>query len=170
MKRLFKVALTAGFLFMATSFANAQTKIGHINFNQLVDLMPEAKTVNTQITAYNKSFADQLQTMYTELQTKGQTYEKGRAAMTDAVRTAKEAELQDMQKRMQDFQNTAQQQVEAKKNELGKPIIDKARAAIATVAKEKGYAYVLDSSQVDLIVSPAGDDLLDAVKVKLALK
>jgi outer membrane protein len=90
--------------------------------------------------------------------------------MTDAVRTAKESELADLQKRFQDYQNTAQQQVEAKRNELGKPIIEKVRAAAAQVAKEKGYTYVINSSQTDLIVSPPGDDLMAGVKAKLGLK
>jgi outer membrane protein len=90
--------------------------------------------------------------------------------MTDAIRTAKESELNDLQKRFTDYQNTAQQQVQAKQAELGKPIIEKVRAAVAQVAKEKGYTYVINSSQTDLVVSPPGDDLAAEVKGKLGLK
>ncbi|XHR93038.1 OmpH family outer membrane protein [Mucilaginibacter sp. UC70_90] len=90
MKKLFKVALVAVGLLFAGSFANAQTKIGHINFNQLIDLMPETKTVTASIQAYQKTFIDQLTTMNNEYQTKGQDYQSKRASMTDAVRTAKE--------------------------------------------------------------------------------
>jgi outer membrane protein len=170
MKRLFKVALVAGCMLLASNFAQAQTKIGHINFNQLFEAMPETKTISTQLNTYKKQFMDQLQVMYTEYQTKGAAYEKARAAMTDATRTASETELTDINKRIQDYQTNSQQQVEAKSNELSKPVVDKATAAINAVAKEKGYAYVLDSSQTNLIVSPAGDDLLAAVKLKLGLK
>jgi outer membrane protein len=170
MKKLFKVALVAVGMIFAGNFANAQTKIGHINFNQLIDLMPEAKTVQTQMQAYQKTFMDQLTTMNNEYTTKGQEFQKTQDKMTDAVRSAKGAELQDMQKRMNDFQTNAQQQVTAKSNELGKPLIDKATAAVNAVAKEKGYAYVLDSSQITLLVSPDADDLLAAVKLKLGLK
>ena len=66
--------------------------------------------------------------------------------------------------------NTAQQQVSAKTNELSKPLIDRARGIIAQVAKEKGFTYVIDTYQTDLIVSPAEDDLMPAVKAKLGLK
>jgi outer membrane protein len=90
--------------------------------------------------------------------------------MTDAVRTAKQSELQDIQKRMQDYQNDAQQKVDAKKNELSKPLIDKTRAAVNEVAKEKGFDYVLDSSSTTLIVSPAANNMMDAVKAKLGIK
>lgn len=170
MKKLFKVALVAAGMLFAGNFAQAQTKIAHINFEQLVGLMPETKTLSTQIDLYKKTFVDQLTAMNTELQTKLADYQKLKATMTDAVRVQKEGELQDLQKRFQDYQNTAQQQVEAKGNELTKPLVDKARAAIAAVAKEKGYTYVLNSSQTDLIVSPDGDDLMAPVKLKLGLK
>jgi len=170
MKNLFKVALVAAGMLFASSFAQAQSKIGHINFEQVISLMPEAKTLSSQLDIYKKTFMDQLTTMNTELQTKSKEYQDKRASMTEAVRLAKENELQDLGKRFQDYQTTAQQSVESKGNELTKPLIDKARGAIAAVAKEKGYGYVLNSSQTDLIVSPDADDLLAAVKLKLGLK
>jgi len=170
MKKLFKVALVAVLFLSVGNFAKAQTKIGYINFDALIGQMPEAKTVKSQLDIYSKQFTDELAAMQTELQTKGQEFQKTQATMTDAVRASKQTELQDIQKRMNDYQNNAQQQVDAKKQELGKPIIDKVSAAVQAVAKEKGYAYVLDSSQVSMIVSPAGDDLMAAVKLKLGLK
>ncbi|HVW13999.1 MAG TPA: OmpH family outer membrane protein [Mucilaginibacter sp.] len=170
MKKLFKVALVAVFVAFAGSFAKAQVKIGYISFNALVDQMPETKKVKSDLEAYQKQFMDQLTAMNTEYTSKGQAYQAQQSTMTDAIRIEKEKELTDMQKRMQDYSNTAQQQVNQKTAELSKPLFDKAKAAIAQVAKEKGYTYVIDSSQTDLIVSPPGDDLMDAVKAKLGLK
>lgn len=170
MKKLLKVALVAVCMVFAGNIAKAQVKVGYIAFDQLVDQMPETKTIRTQMEAYQKQFIDQLTTMNNELQQKGQAYQAQRATMTDAVRTVKESELNDLQKRMNDYQNNAQQQVTAKTNELSKPLFDKVRAAIAQVAKEKGYTYVLNSTQTDLIVSPPGDDLMNDVKAKLGIK
>jgi outer membrane protein len=170
MKKLLKVALIAVCIVFAGNLAKAQGKIGYVAVDQIVDQMPETKAAITTITAYNKQFIDQLTTMNNELQSKGQAYQAQRATMTDAIRTAKESELNDLQKRFQDYQNTAQQQVQAKQAELGKPIIEKVRAAVAQVAKEKGYAYVINASQTDLVVSPPGDDLAAEVKAKLGLK
>ncbi len=170
MKKLFKVALVAVCMLSIGNFAKAQTKIGYINFQALLAQMPEAKTVKSQIDIYQKQFIDQLTVMNNELQAKGQDFQKNSTTMTDAVRSAKQSELQDIQKRMQDYQNDASQKVDAKSNELSKPLIDKARAAVTEVAKEKGYTYVLDSSQTTLIVSPDSDDMMTAVKLKLGLK
>ena len=170
MKKLLKVALVAVCIVFAGNLAKAQSKIGYVAVDQIVDQMPETKAAITTITAYQKQFVDELTKMNNALQSAGQAYQAQRATMTDAVRTAKESELNDMQKRMNDYQNTAQQQVQAKQAEIGKPIIEKVRAAVAQVAKEKGYAYVINSSQTDLVVSPAGDDLSTEVKAKLGLK
>ena len=170
MKKLFKVALVALCFLAVGNFAKAQTKIGYVNFEAVLQQMPEFKTVQTTLDTYQKQFIDQINAMQTELQSKGQEYQKTQATMTDAIRTTKQAELQDIQTRIQNLNQSAQQQVEAKSNELVKPLSDKARTAIEAVAKEKGYTYVINSNQTQLIVSPPGDDLMAAVKLKLGLK
>lgn len=170
MKKLLKVALVAVCFLSVGNFAKAQTKIGYINFDGLIGQMPEAKTVKSQLDIYSKQFTDQLAVMQTELQNKGQEFQKTQATMTDAVRSAKQAELQDIQKRMQDYNTNAQQKFEEKSNELVKPLTDKAHVAVEAVAKEKGYTYVINSAQTQFIVAPVGDDLMDAAKAKLGIK
>jgi outer membrane protein len=152
------------------NFAKAQSKIGYVNFDDIVRALPEFKTVQSQIEIYQKQFVDQLTAMNTEYTAKGQAYQKSLATMTDAAKTAAQAELADIQKRMQDLQTSAQQQVDAKTNELFKPLSDKAKAAVSDVAKEKGYNYVFNSAQTAFIISPEGDDLTVSVKTKLGLK
>jgi len=169
MKKLVKVALVAGCLLLAGNLVKAQSKIGYCNFNALVQQAPEFKAVQTQIDAYQKTFLDRLQAMQSELQTKAEAYDKSKATMTDATRTATESELQDLNKRIQDYNNTASQSVQQKYGDLLKPLTDKLRAAVSQVAKEKGYTYVLDTSNTDLLVAPEGDDLLAAVKAKVGI-
>ncbi len=155
---------------MTGNLAIAQAKVGYVNFTELVKALPEAAQIKGKVDAYSNQYMDQLKAMYSEYQAKGQEFQKQQASMTDAIRTAKQEELVNLQKRMNDYQNEAQQKVAARTDELSKPLLEKVRAAIALVAKEKGYTYVLDSSQTDLIVSPAGDDLAADVKAKLGIK
>ena len=170
MKNLLKVALVAVSMLFVGNFANAQAKIGYINFQALLGQLPEAKTVKSQLDIYSKQFTDQLAAMQNELQAKGQEYQKNSATYTDAIRLTKQTELQDLQKRLQDYNTTAQQKFEEKSNELIKPLSDKEKAAVSAVAKEKGYTYVFDSGQTVFIVAPDADDLTEAVKAKLGLK
>jgi outer membrane protein len=169
MKKLFKVALVALCVVLAGNFAKAQTKVGYISVNMLMDQLPEMKTLQKQMADYQKTFSDQLNTMQTEYQTKGQAYQGKQATMTDAQRTAAQTELQDLQQRIVAYHDNAQKQIETKSGELLKPVQDKVLTAIKAVAQEKGYGYVLDSSQTELIVAPPADDLMAAVKVKLGL-
>lgn len=170
MKKLLKVALVAVSMMFVGNLANAQAKIGHIAFDELVGQMPEAKTVQTTMTAFQKDWEDQYQNLGAELNKKGKEYQDQLKTMSDAVKASKEAELQDMQNRLTQLQEKARQAITAKQEELTKPLIEKVRTAVANVAKEKGYTYVLNSSQTDLIVAPEGDNLLAAVKLKLGIK
>ena len=170
MKKLIKIVFVAGCLMFAGSLVKAQQKIGYVNFNAIIDAMPEKATISSQVQDYQKQFIDVLTQMQNEFQTKAADFEAHKGTMTDAVRQQKESELTDMQKRMQDYQTSASQKVDAKSNELAKPLFDKVKAAISQVAKEKGYTYVFDSSQPLMLVSPDTDDLLAAVKLKLGVK
>ena len=169
MKKLFKSALIAGCVLLMSSFAQAQTKVGYINFQQLVGQTTEIKKIQTDIQAYQQQFMDILKGMQTSFQTQAADYDAKRATMTDAVRTKTETELTDMQKRIQDYQGTASNQVQAKYDEMTKPLIDKLKAAINAVAKEKGYTYVFDTSANDLLVAPDADNLMGSVTAKIGV-
>jgi outer membrane protein len=153
---------------------SAQEKTGYLNLNELVYSMPDIKAIETQVDTYQKQFVDQLTSMNTELQTKGQAYEAQKASLTDAIKIAREAELADLQKRMNDYENNARQQVAQKSNELMKPVVDKVMAAIAAVAKEKGYHMILDAASGNIagksiLYAPDADDITTAVKTKLGI-
>jgi outer membrane protein len=91
--------------------------------------------------------------------------------MTDAARSIAETDIQDLQKRLQEFQTKANTDVQAKQEELFQPLVVQVKAAIDAVAKAKGYAYVFNTTSPDLLlVAPPADDLLPAVKLQLGLK
>jgi outer membrane protein len=157
-------------MLLAAGYTKAQTKIGYLSFNDLVVSMPQYKDIQGQMQTYNQQFIDELNAMRKEGQDKLTAYDGKKATMTDAERSRAEGELQDIQNRIETEQTKAQNAVQAKQNELFKPLVDKLKETISQVAKEKGYTYVIDSSTADLlIVAPPGDDLLAAVKAKLGV-
>ena len=166
MKKLFKSALVAACVLMTTGFAQAQ-KIGYLNFQNIVTGTRQFADIQKQMEAYQNQFLETIKAVQAEGQTKAADYDAKKATMTDAVRTKAESELQDLNKRLQDLNTSAQNSVQQKYNELTKPLVDKVKAAVNQVAKEKGYTYVLDSSTTDLVVAPETDDLTAAVKAKL---
>lgn len=150
--------------------ANAQSKVAHINSQLLIEAMPEAKTAQTKIQAYADTLDRDFKSMQDELQTQAKELDAKAPTMSPNMIEMKQKQLQDMQRNIQAFQQSASQQIEQKQSQMMKPVVDKAKKAIEDVAKEKGYAYVIDTFQGTLLVSPTGDDILPMVKTKLGIK
>jgi outer membrane protein len=164
-----KILIVLGLLFAGTQ-VDAQQKIGYINSEELIMAMPEAKKADADITAYAKTFQDQLQAMQKELETKYKAYEAGVKTMTEAMKDVKEKELTDLQNRIQSVQQGAEEKIAAKRQDMLKPITEKADAAIQAVAKEKGYSYILDANAGGIIYALPSDNILAEVKTKLGIK
>jgi outer membrane protein len=154
-----------------TTLVNAQNlKIGHINSQELLALMPEIKKAEADLKVYAKSFEDQLETMSKEYQKKMGDYQTQEKTMTDAVKEVKQKEITDLGGRIESTQKSAEEKVVAKKQELFKPILDKAEKTIKEVAKEKALDYVFDVSTGSVLVTRDADNLLPAVKAKLGIQ
>ena len=82
----------------------------------------------------------------------------------------KQQELQDLGNRIDDFRQSAQESIQKKKEELYGPILKRAEDAIKDVAKEKGYAYIFDTSSGSFLYAQESDDITSLVKTKLAIK
>lgn len=166
-----RITLIAIF-FMAASctFAQSALKFGHINSTQLLSFLPETKSADSTLERFGKSLENQLKTMTAEYQGKLQDYKDKAASMADPVKDTKEKELTDLGQRIQEFQESAQSSIERKKEELYSPIIKKAQNAIQAISKDKGYAYVFDTSVGALLYAQDADDLMAQVKQKLGLK
>ncbi len=148
----------------------AQAKFGYIDSRELLKAMPEITKANTDVEAYAKTFQDQLQTMGKEYESKAQAFQAGEKTMTDAVKEVKIKEIQDLQGRIESFQQSATEKVEKKKQELYAPVLEKADKAIKDVAKEKGYDYIFDASSGALLHANEANNILSLVKTKLGIK
>jgi len=171
MKRQFKKFALVVVMFLGFSMVStAQVKLGHINSEALISLMPESTKINTELQALGKTFDDEFKTMYTEFESKGKKYEAEAASKSDAINKSRAKEMQDMQARMQQYQQNAQQELQKKRFDLLQPILEKAQKAIDEVAKEKGLDYIFDASKGQLLFAKESLDILPAVKVKLGIK
>jgi outer membrane protein len=155
-----------------TASVNAQTpKFGHIDLQALIQLMPERAVAETNFNKFQSELEEIFGDMQKDLQAKMADFEQLGDSASEIKKSAKVAEIQDMQQRIQNYQQTAQQQLQAKQAELLKPVFDKAETAVNDVAKEKGLLYVFDiGTKVVLYKSNESMDLLPLVKLKLGIK
>ncbi len=142
MKKFFVIA--AAMVFVSAGVAMAQTKFAHVNLTEVVQLMPEMDSARVQIDAASEETQSTYQAMVEEFQTKYQTYQQKANSWTDSVRNSKEQELTQIQGRIQDFEQSAQQELQNLQNQLMAPIYQKAQDAINSIAKAGGYIYVAD--------------------------
>ena len=82
---------------------------------------------------------------------------------------AKQTTIQDLEKRITEAQEKAQEELTTKRTELYTPVFKKAEDAVKLVAKEKGFAYVFDVSQPGVVYFDGGEDLINVVKTKLGI-
>jgi len=172
MRHLLSV-ITFSLLLFVGATASAQTlKFGHIDFQGLISTMPERDVAQKAMAKMQTDLESQLSVMQKEYQTKGQEYVAlvKQANITDAIRQAKEADIQSLQERITTFQQQAQENLQKEETKQFQPVVEKARKAIGEVAKEQGMLYVFEVNNV-LYFNPAqSTDMMPLVKAKLGLK
>jgi len=156
---------------LSTSLFSQTLKIGHINSQDLLQAMPENDSAQAKLEKAVKELQSQLEAMQAELNNKYQDYISKKDTYSDLIKQTKEADLQQMNQRIQQFQQSAEQEVQKQRTEIFKPVLDKANKAIAEIAKANGFTYILDLSAGTVIYhSDNSIDILPLVKQKLGLK
>ena len=149
----------------------AQEKLGHVNSQEIIKLMPELASVEKTIDELGAQWESELLKMREELNVKYKDYQEKQKDMADGIKQVRQSEIQEMEQRIATFQQTAYTDLQKKQQELVNPVIEKVRKAITDVATENKFTYIFDmSSQVILYTAPNSNDITALVKKKLGLK
>lgn len=161
-----RILLIAAMAFVSVA-GFAQNKFAHVNFSELVQLMPEADEARATMTASSNEAQETYQAMVEEYQTKMQEYQQKSSTWTQTIRESKENSLMDMQQRIQEFEQNVQQELSLQQNQLMAPIYDKAQKTVEQLAKEGGYAFVFESTSVLYVDPSQSTDLTPAARKAL---
>lgn len=168
MKTLKRMTLVAGILCIAVAI-HAQ-KFGHITSEQLLQAMPEYDTAQLRVQELQQEYDLEIERIQVEINKKIEEFNNAEGSMSDLIREAKASEIQELQVRLQNFAQTAQQDLQQQSMVFIQPVMEKARNAINEVAKEQGVIYVFDLSQGNPVyTSEESIDMLPLVKAKLGL-
>lgn len=163
LKSLFVALLMA----LPMTFTYAQSKVAHIDTQKLIGEMPEVIAAQKQLEQLEKTYTSEIENTYKEFQTKAQSYSADAANQTDVTNQARQKELETMQQNINQYRETAAQDLQKKQVEMMRPLYDKARAAIEKVAAAQGFDYVLDASAGGSVIMAKGKDLMADVKSEL---
>lgn len=168
MKNL-KTLLVAIVLFVgATTITTAQSKVGHVNVQDIVENMPAMKQARAELAKLEKTYTADIQNSLKELQEKNTQYGNEAASKTEEENKKRAMELQTLEQNIQQARQSAYQELQKKQVELFSPHEKTVKDAIDKIAKAQGFHYVLDAStrNVTLLVA-TGTDLTAAVKKEL---
>ena len=148
--------------------ASAQ-KIGHVNSQEIMAIMPETKLMGEKLDSVQGVYETQLANMQEEFNKKVTEFQQQQATMSASILEYKQQELAQMEQRMQVFYQTIQKELQTKQVEYLQPIQARLLEAIKTVGAAQGCTYVLDKASM-LYVAPDALDLTSAVKAELGIK
>ncbi len=158
-------------LFLMAPLTIFAQKFGHLNSADIMPMMPEYKTAQTELEKLEKQYTSELQMMESELAKKSEAYEKEKATLPANIQQRREQELQELYGRMQQYYQQSQQELMQASQEKQAAIVEKINKAIKEVGVAGGYLYIFDvASGIPYISETLSTDVTGAVKAKLGIQ
>jgi outer membrane protein len=160
-------------LIALSATAGISQKYGHLNFGNLITLLPETEAADKELEEYQKQLVAKGEEMAKSFQEKYIEFVKEVQGgnLPPVKQQEQQTALQQQQQEILDYEQEIVDLVQKKREELLKPIIDKADSAVQEVAKENGYTFIFDTSIFNAVLfASEADDVLPLVKAKLGIK
>ena len=149
----------------------AQTaKLGHIDRQKLMLLLPERKTAESKMQAFAKTLDDRLKAMGAEYQTKVADVQSRADGLTQTEKDMAVREIGELEQRIQSAQQKAQEDLDKQEEELLKPMVERTNKAIEEVGAANSFTYIFDTSTGFVLYFDKGEDIMGLVKAKLGLQ
>ena len=174
MRRACAVALAAMLLGSGTA-AMADLKIGYIDSEVLREQMPEFKSIQRTLDRLAQQYEQEVNERQSRLVKLQEDFRKQELLMSEAKKAEMQAQFEQSVQQLQEF--TQQKlgpngELFRKNVELSAPIFEKVNAALAEIAEEEGYDFILDVAGNGVIVyaDPERYNLTDKLLAKLEEK
>jgi outer membrane protein len=154
MRQIKTLLIATLFILGATQTIQAQAKTAHVDVTEIMSKMPAMLDAQKQLEKISSTYDSDYKKMAEEFKAKLAKYDAEASTVSEAMNGERQKEVSDMQKRIQEFGQNAQKEVQQKQEDITKPIYEKVRASIQKVGKAKGFQYVLDGSTLLLADGP----------------
>jgi outer membrane protein len=164
-KKILLIALVA---LPLGAFAQEASKIAYVNYMDVIASMPEYKAMNDSLKKSEAEYQAELKVLSDEYTKKVSDYVAQQDSLNESIKQRRIAELQDLQQRAQNFQETAAQKQDELQQKLSQPIQEKLMKAVNDVGKENNFQYIANA-QAFLYIAPDATDATPLVKKKLGI-
>jgi len=160
-----KKLLLAIVLVISAGSLMAQSKIAHVNSQQLLDTLSSRKLAIQKLQEFEKNGVAELQEMETDLNEAIAKYERDRPNMSPVIIKIEEEKLMKKQQALQDREQSLNAEMQAYSNELNQPILEMVQKAVSVVSERRKLNYVIDESVT--LYFAGGTDITNEVIVEL---
>ncbi len=154
-------------------FAAQAQKFGYVNTSEIFNVMPEKATAENTLKTASDKYETEFKNLQDAFQKKMADYEAADkdASTPQAIKDRHNQELQDEYMKIQNFQQTASQDLQRQQDTLLAPITQKLQNAIQAVGAEGGYTFIFDQAAGAIIYTGTNaEDVSAKVKAKLGIK
>ncbi|MEM6842101.1 MAG: OmpH family outer membrane protein [Bacteroidota bacterium] len=123
-----------------------QIKIGFVQSEYVLSLLPEAKTAQQDVAAFERKLNNKLTAMRQGLELQAAQLEQEATNLSDTALAIRQQELQELQQDIVGEQETAQQQLQFKVMQAMNPLRKKVQTTIDSVAQVNGYTHILPAN------------------------
>ncbi len=167
MKKSLKFLMVAVLTLGATAlFAQ---KFGRIDYMSIIYTMPEITGIQEKLEKAEVDWRQQLTGIQEEANKKLTEFQNLPEDTAEAVRTLRQTEVLDLQRRYQDYMQLAQESLQKTETELMTPLQEKADNAIKKICKAQGIIVVFQNQSVIYIDEEQTTDITAAVKTELGI-
>ena len=170
MKKL--IALLLMILPFAGVVSAQEAKIAFVNTQEVFMAMPEVADMQKKLDELNAKYKKELETMQGEYQKKYSDFVAQQDSLTENIKVRRMQDIQDMQQRMDNFVQVAQQDVTKQQQDLITPIQQKISDAIKAVGAAEGVIYIFDLARTSIpyVNESQSINLTSKVKANLGIK
>ena len=163
-----KYLLVLSFTFLSLT-AFAQSKIGTIDADYILNQLPEMAQVNEGLKTYNEDLQKELESNVTKYETLVKDYQANSTTFSEEDRKTKESEIMGLENDIKGFRQKASLMMQMKRNELTKALYEKINAAMLQVIQEENYTQIFHAGGNSLAYSAEEFDITMKVLDKLGI-
>jgi outer membrane protein len=138
-----KLKITIVFIAFISTISVSQTKVGTIDNEYIISMMPETKTVLKITQAYGAKLDSSFTIKVNNFKAQLEDYKLKEKDMGVLEKKTIQKELATLEDDIKKYQKNGNTLMGLKKDELMRPLYNKLNASIAAISEENGYTQIL---------------------------
>jgi outer membrane protein len=155
-------------IIIAVSCGN-KSKIGYYNSQEVLKENSVVKDADSTVAEYIKTLENGFVAAKQEYELKLSNYKSDSASLSPASRQVIVNDLIALEQRIAAYPQEANEKLQQKREEIYRPILDKLNKVVEKIAKQHGYDYIFEVSNLKFAYSNKENDLTEEVKKRFAV-